>query len=111
MEASASASASTPPSTSTETSASAPETPAGPEQLDKEQVSGPWAGSLEEGQPRPCESWIPRAGSAPVWRPSGLRVARSRCPPLSCCPKQPARCPPPPALWPGSVEFFFFFFF
>ncbi|KAF4015598.1 hypothetical protein G4228_006965 [Cervus hanglu yarkandensis] len=32
------ASASTPPSTSTETSASTPETPAGPEQLDKEQV-------------------------------------------------------------------------
>ncbi|CAI9172806.1 unnamed protein product [Rangifer tarandus platyrhynchus] len=32
------ASASTPPSTSTETSASTPETPAGPEKLDKEQV-------------------------------------------------------------------------
>ncbi|CAI9151678.1 unnamed protein product [Rangifer tarandus platyrhynchus] len=32
------ASASTPPSTSTETSASTPEAPAGPEQLDEEQV-------------------------------------------------------------------------
>ena len=103
------ASASIPPSASTETSASSPETPAGPEQLDEEQVSGPRAGSLEAGRPRPCESRIPRAGSAPVWTPSGLRVARSRCPPLSRCLKQPARRPPPPALRPGSLELIFFF--
>lgn len=103
------ASASNPPSTSPETSASTPETPPGPEQLDEEQVSGPRAGSSEAGRPRPCESRIPRAGSAPVRTPSGLRVARSRCPPLSRCLKQPARCPPPPALRPGSLELIFFF--
>lgn len=45
-------SASTPPATSASTSA----TPAAPEELDKEQVRGPWGDGLGNGWPWPCEA-------------------------------------------------------